>query len=55
MDATKIRNELGWRPREDFATGLEKTVRWYIDNSDWWRNIESYRGGRLGLAAGGAR
>ncbi|HEY5237904.1 MAG TPA: dTDP-glucose 4,6-dehydratase [Rhizomicrobium sp.] len=54
MDATKIRNELGWQPREDFAAGLEKTVRWYIDNSDWWRNIESYRGGRLGLAAGGA-
>jgi dTDP-glucose 4,6-dehydratase len=55
MDATKIRNELGWQPREDFAAGLEKTVRWYIGNSDWWRNIESYRGGRLGLAAGGAR
>jgi len=55
IDAAKIQNELGWRPREDFASGLEKTVRWYIENSDWWRNIGSYRGDRLGLAAGAAR
>ena len=55
MNATKIRTELGWRPREDFASGLEKTVRWYIENSGWWRGIETYRGGRLGLAARGAR
>jgi len=55
IDAAKIQTELGWRPREDFASGLEKTVRWYIENSDWWRNIGSYSGDRLGLAAGAAR
>jgi dTDP-glucose 4,6-dehydratase len=55
IDAAKIAGELGWRPREDFASGLEKTVRWYIEHSDWWRNIGSYRGGRLGLAAGAGR
>lgn len=49
IDATKIRNELGWRPRESFASGLAGTVRWYLDKSEWWRNIDSYRGGRLGL------
>jgi dTDP-glucose 4,6-dehydratase len=32
MDIAKIRRELGWRPRESFDTGMEKTVRWYIDN-----------------------
>jgi dTDP-glucose 4,6-dehydratase len=53
IDAAKIRAELGWQPREDFTSGLEKTVRWYIANSDWWRNIGSYSGDRLGLAAGG--
>ena len=32
MNIAKIRRELGWRPRESFETGIEKTVRWYIDN-----------------------
>ncbi|HEY6578463.1 MAG TPA: dTDP-glucose 4,6-dehydratase [Rhizomicrobium sp.] len=50
IDATKIRSELGWRPRETLASGLAKTVEWYLGHADWWRNIESYRGGRLGLA-----
>lgn len=35
IDASKIRSELGWRPRESFATGIAKTVQWYIDNGDW--------------------
>ena len=51
IDARKIRTDLGWRARESFASGLAKTVSWYLDQSDWWRNIESYRGGRLGLAS----
>ena len=52
IDATKIRNELGWRPRESFETGLAKTVRWYLDNKPWWQRILSggYRTERLGLA-----
>lgn len=51
MDADKIRSALGWRPRESFASGLASTVQWYIRNADWWRGIDSYRGGRLGLRA----
>mgnify|MGYP000701109978 CR=1 FL=1 len=50
IDASKIATELGWRPRESFATGLRKTVRWYLDNEAWWRPVldGSYRCERLG-------
>lgn len=50
IDAGKIQRELGWVPQESFATGLEKTVRWYLDNPAWWRRVRdgSYRGERLG-------
>ena len=50
MDWTKLRDELGWRPRESFETGLRKTVAWYLDNRWWWEPIWSarYRGDRLG-------
>ena len=50
IDASKIATELGWRPRESFATGLRKTVRWYLDNETWWRAVldGSYRCERLG-------
>jgi dTDP-glucose 4,6-dehydratase len=41
IDCTKIQTELGWRPRESFATGLEKTVRWYLDHPDWVEHITS--------------
>ena len=37
IDSTKLRTELGWRPRHtDFASGLEETIRWYRDNEQWW-------------------
>lgn len=49
IDAAKIRSELGWRPLESFESGLTKTVRWFLDKSEWWSNIESYRGSRLGV------
>jgi dTDP-glucose 4,6-dehydratase len=54
MDPSKIERELGWSPRIDFAEGLEDTVRWYLDNRNWWGSIrqQRYRGERLGLAAG---
>jgi len=39
LDAGKIRRELGWMPRESFATGLRKTVRWYLDDQDWVKNV----------------
>lgn len=41
IDATKIERELGWRPAETFATGIRKTVRWYLDNPTWVRNVTS--------------
>jgi dTDP-glucose 4,6-dehydratase len=52
IDASKIEQELGWRPAETFASGLRRTVRWYLDNESWWRRVLSgeYRTERLGLA-----
>jgi dTDP-glucose 4,6-dehydratase len=41
MDTRKIARELGWRPRETFATGLAKTVRWYLDHADWIEGVRS--------------
>jgi dTDP-glucose 4,6-dehydratase len=41
MDSRKIRAELGWKPQEDFASGLRKTVEWYIDNMKWVDNVAS--------------
>jgi dTDP-glucose 4,6-dehydratase len=40
IDASKIRAELGWSPRESFETGLAKTVRWYLDNSQWVAQVK---------------
>jgi len=50
IDAGKIERELGWRPEETFATGLRKTVQWYLDNLEWCRHVQdgSYQGQRLG-------
>lgn len=39
IDAGRITRELGWRPRETFATGIGKTVAWYLDNEAWWRPL----------------
>ncbi len=52
IDDSKLRRELGCRPRERLDTGLRKTVRWYLENRDWWEPIRSgvYRGERLGMA-----
>jgi len=50
IDATKLEAELGWRAKENFDTGIEKTVRWYLDNEWWWQPLrERYDGQRLGL------
>jgi len=42
IDSSKIEGELGWRPREDFESGLMKTIRWYLENTAW---VESVRSG----------
>ena len=41
IDPTKIHNELGWLPETKFADGIKKTIRWYLDNQDWWKTIIS--------------
>ncbi len=50
IDATKIRQQLGWRPKETFESGIHKTVAWYIENEWWWRPLrqKTYDGTRLG-------
>jgi dTDP-glucose 4,6-dehydratase len=40
IDPTRIREELGWRPSVTLEQGLEKTVRWYLDNEEWWRALQ---------------
>lgn len=45
IDASKTSSELGYKPHESFESGIRKTVRWYLENSDWWRGVMdgSYR------------
>jgi len=51
IDATKIEAELNWRPVESFSSGIRKTVRWYLDNPNWWQRVLNgdYSLGRLGV------
>lgn len=53
IDSAKARRELNWRPRQDLAAGLRKTVAWYLDNHGWVERVASgvYRRERLGLNA----
>ena len=53
IDPTKLMTELGWKPQENFETGIRKTVQWYLDNEWWWRPIREgrYSGQRLGAKA----
>ena len=56
IDPSKIERELGWRPAETFESALAKTVRWYLDHEDWWRNIlaRGYKPVRIGELKGRA-
>ena len=51
IDATKIADELNWTPDETFATGIKKTIQWYLDNKIWCEHVQdgSYQGERLGV------
>jgi dTDP-glucose 4,6-dehydratase len=51
INAEKIAQELSWQPRETFESGIRKTVEWYLQHQDWWKNVldGSYRRERLGL------
>ena len=41
IDYTKLKDELGWQPQESFETGLRKTIRWYLDNPDWVKRVQT--------------
>ncbi|KOR76337.1 dTDP-glucose 4,6-dehydratase [Paenibacillus solani] len=41
IDPSKITNELGWKPRHNFETGIKETIRWYLNHKDWWTRIQS--------------
>ena len=41
IDASKIKRELGWEPKESFETGLRETVKWYLENTEWVRHVQS--------------
>ena len=44
IDPARIRQELGWRPSVTVEEGLRRTVRWYLDNEDWWRPLLARQG-----------
>jgi dTDP-glucose 4,6-dehydratase len=52
LDATKIRHELGWKPRHVFESGLRATVEWYLAHRDWCAQVQAgrYDRERLGLS-----
>jgi len=39
IDSSRLRNELGWKVQENISTGLRKTIKWYLDNDEWWINV----------------
>ena len=41
IDSSKIQNELGWTPKYTFETGIAETIKWYLDNREWWKRIKS--------------
>jgi dTDP-glucose 4,6-dehydratase len=51
IDPAKIERELGWHAEESFGGGLERTVRWYLDNHAWWQDIlaRGYEARRIGV------
>ena len=57
IDPARIREELGWRPSVTVEEGLERTVRWYLDNRDWWQALQARDGvgERLGTASDSAQ
>ena len=41
LDSSKIKEELGWKPKETFNTGLRKTVKWYLSNTEWVNAVKT--------------
>ncbi|MBL4836737.1 MAG: dTDP-glucose 4,6-dehydratase [Kordiimonadaceae bacterium] len=48
IDATKLETELGWKAEENFETGIEKTIKWYLDNEWWWSPLRKHAAERKG-------
>jgi len=40
VDCTKLKKDLGWETQYDFEEALKKTIRWYMDNQNWWRPLK---------------
>ena len=57
IDPTRIREELGWRPSLTVEEGLERTVRWYLENENWWSPLLERKGvgERLGTVTSGVK
>lgn len=57
IDADKIARDLGWTPEETFESGIEKTVKWYLDNPEWCQHVQdgSYQRQRLGTGQSGSQ
>ncbi len=51
IDSSKLKNELNWVPKETFETGIKKTIKWYLENQSWWKDIQNknYQQERLGV------
>jgi len=51
IDASKIKDKLNWEPKENFESGIKKTIQWYLENEQWWKSIQdnSYQQERLGV------
>ena len=51
IDSQKIYEELNWKPKESFSAGIKNTIKWYINNESWWRDIQksNYSQKRLGV------
>ncbi|MCS5640862.1 MAG: GDP-mannose 4,6-dehydratase, partial [Candidatus Marinimicrobia bacterium] len=52
IDASKLKKEIGWEPKESFNTGIQKTIEWYLKNEEWWKTIQenTYKQERLGFS-----
>ena len=57
IDATKIKTEINWQPKQDYQSGFRKTVKWYLDNEAWWEEIlaGTYQLERLGGKSANSR
>ncbi len=49
MNIDKIKNKIGWKPKVKFEVGINKTIKWYLKNLNWYENNQNYKGERLGL------